>query len=403
VRIRLCIALIMALLLSGCSFHGLYSVSLPGGADLGAKPYHVTVVFGDVLDLVPQSAVKVNDVTVGKVESISLDGWKAKVTMAVNSDVHLPANSTAQLGQTSLLGEKYVALVAPAKGKGKGTLTDGATVQSSGRGVEVEEVLSALSLLLNGGGVTQLQTINRELGKAMQGREGSLRNLLTQLDRFVGGLDEQRSEVVRALTSVNQLAATLAKQRKILTTALDKIPPALKILADQRGELTKMLTALNRLGKVGVQVINGSKEATVADLKALQPTLTTLAQAGSALPNSLELLLTYPFPENAPDDIRGDYTNVYITADLDLHDVLDNILKGPNTQTLQGGDQPTTNPSSSPSAQPSSTPSTKSTAPPAQKQQKSAPPQLPGNLPQLPTVIGLPPVLGQILEGVGGS
>ncbi|MGH3630520.1 MAG: MCE family protein, partial [Sciscionella sp.] len=335
-KIRVGLALIIALLLSGCGFNGLYSVSLPGGADLGAEPYHVSVVFGDVLDLVPQSAVKVNDVTVGKVESISLDGWKAKVTMAVNRDVHLPANSTAQLGQTSLLGEKYVALVAPAKGKAKGTLTDGATVKSSGRGVEVEEVLSALSLLLNGGGVTQLQTINRELGRALQGREGSLRNLLTQLDRFVGGLDEQRSEIVRALTSVNRLAATLAKQRKILSTALDKIPPALKVLADERGDLTKMLTALNRLGKVGVQVINGSKEATLADLKALQPTLTTLAQAGSALPNSLELLLTYPFPENAPDDIRGDYTNVYITADLDLHDVLDNILKGPNTSTLQG-------------------------------------------------------------------
>jgi phospholipid/cholesterol/gamma-HCH transport system substrate-binding protein len=395
--------LAMLLVISGCGFHGLYSVSLPGGADLGSHPYHVTVVFGNVLDLVPQSAVKVNDVTVGKVESISLDGWKAKVKLAVNGDVRLPANSTAQLGQSSLLGEKYVALVAPAKGTG--VLRDGATVTSSGRGVEVEEVLSALSLLLNGGGITQLQTINRELANALQGREGSLRNLLTQLRTFIGGLDDQRDEIVRALTSVNRLAATLARQRKVLTTALDKIPPALKVLADERKDLTKMLTSLQQLGKVGVRVIEGSKEATVADLKALQPTLTNLAAAGSALPNSLELLATYPFPKNVVNDIKGDYTNLYITADLDLHDVLDNLLKGPNTKLSPSE---STTPSATATSTPSSSPSTAPKAPapgsPAPKPKKTPPVQKlqPGEVPLLPTIPGLSPILSQLLSGVGG-
>jgi len=54
-------------LLSGCS---LYNVPLPGGA--GGSSYHVTAEFDNVLDLVPQSAVKVNDVTVGSVEKITL-------------------------------------------------------------------------------------------------------------------------------------------------------------------------------------------------------------------------------------------------------------------------------------------------------------------------------------------
>jgi phospholipid/cholesterol/gamma-HCH transport system substrate-binding protein len=144
-----------------------------------------------------------------------------------------------------------------------------------------------------------------------------------------------------------------------------------------------------------VAVINGSKEATLADLKALQPTLTTLAQAGAALPNSLELLLTYPFPRNAPDDIRGDYTNLYVTADLDLHDVLHNLIDGPNTGPLQG-QQPSPPPTQQPT--PRSTP---------KKPQKPQPPKqqsgLPSGVPELPTVVGLPPVLGDILAGVTGS
>jgi phospholipid/cholesterol/gamma-HCH transport system substrate-binding protein len=103
----------VSLLLSGCGFHGLYSTPLPGGANLGRHPYTVTVEFADVLDLVPQSAVKVNDVAVGRVDSVELHGWHALVKLSVNGDVRLPANARAELLQTSLLGEKYVQLEQP--------------------------------------------------------------------------------------------------------------------------------------------------------------------------------------------------------------------------------------------------------------------------------------------------
>jgi len=55
-------AVVGALALTGCDF-SVYSLPLPGGADLGDNPYKVKIEFRDVLDLVPQSAVKVDDVT----------------------------------------------------------------------------------------------------------------------------------------------------------------------------------------------------------------------------------------------------------------------------------------------------------------------------------------------------
>lgn len=60
--------------LSGCSFNGVESLPLPGGPDLGPHPRTVKIEFANVLDLVPKSAVKVNDVSVGKVEKIELAG-----------------------------------------------------------------------------------------------------------------------------------------------------------------------------------------------------------------------------------------------------------------------------------------------------------------------------------------
>ncbi|MGV9249941.1 MCE family protein [Streptomyces sp. NPDC003697] len=327
-----------SLLLTGCEFNGWYDVPLPGGAASDGHAYHVTVEFRDVLDLVPQSSVKVNNVTVGAVEKVELDGWHARVRLRIADSVKLPGNAVADLRQTSMLGEKYVALSAPAGTRPVGRLRDGDRIplSRSGRNPEVEEVLSALSALLNGGGVAQLKTITVELNKALGGREDRVKSLLKQLDVFLGGLDDQRAEIVRALNGVDRLAKRLKKEKKTIALAVDTMPPALKALADQRKDLTKMLTALSRLGRTGTEVVNASRDDTVANLQKLQPILQELNKAGEDLPNSLEILTTYPFPRNATDAVKGDYVNLRITADLDLANLYGNVTGKPG----KGGKSP---------------------------------------------------------------
>ena len=196
-----------ALSLTGCDF-SVYSLPLPGGADLGDNPYEVTVQFNDVLDLVPQSAVKVDDVTVGRVDEIDLDGYTAEVTVLIRDDVELPDNAEAQIRQTSLLGEKFVSLAAPESGASSEPLGDGdvITLDRTGRNPEVEEVLGAMSLLLNGGGVAQLKTISAELNEALAGREDNVRSVLDQLDTFMAQIDENKDAIVQAIDSLNKLA-----------------------------------------------------------------------------------------------------------------------------------------------------------------------------------------------------
>ena len=309
---------------------GIYDLPLPGGAATGSDAYRVTVDFADVLDLVPQSSVKVNDVTVGAVDGIRLVGWHARVTLRLKKSVHLPDNAVAELRQTSLLGEKFVSLSPPTTEPPQGRLGDGDTIplQRSGRNPEVEEVLSALSLVLNGGGVAQLKTINVELTRAMSGHEEDIQGAIRQLDTFVGGLDADKSEVVRALDGLDRLSARLAAQKGDIATAIDNLGPGLKVLADQRAQLTRMLTALSDLGRVGTRVINASKADTLANLRALQPILTKLAEAGANLPGALEMLVTYPFPQAATGAVQGDFTNLRITADLDLRTILTNLNGG---------------------------------------------------------------------------
>ncbi|MEU5790474.1 MCE family protein [Micromonospora purpureochromogenes] len=320
-------AVLVALLPAGCGLPDLADLPLPGGAPRGAG-YAVTAEFSDVLDLVPQAAVKVDDVTVGSVEKISLAGWTARVTLRVDADVRLPANATAAVRQSSLLGEKYVTLAAPPTAPAGARLVDGDVIPLSrtARGAEVEEVLAALGLLLNGGGLAQLRTINQELGAALEGREPAVRDALSQLDTFIGGLDKQKADLVRALDALDRLSGRLARQKQTLGEAVDSLAPGLTVLARQRAQLTEALTALGELGEVGTRVVNRSRDDTLADVRALQPILEQLVRAGDDLPKSLDFMLSYPFPPNVTGAIVGDFVNLSVTADLDSASILANLV-----------------------------------------------------------------------------
>lgn len=290
--------------------------ALPGGADVGSRPYQVTAQFADVLDLVPQAAVKVNDVPVGRIDAIGLapDGWSALVTMTVNGDVRLPADAQAYLRQSSLLGEKFVELAAPADDTTTAALTNGAIIPitRTNRNPQVEEVLGALSMVLNGGGVAQLQTITQQVNQALQGNEQNVRDLLSKVDTVVTGLDQHRDDITKALDGMAKLAKTLDDRKTQITDAIDDLTPGIGVLAEQRANLTRMVDALDQLAKTAVDTVNQSRDDLVADLKALRPTLQQLAAAGENLPKALQVLVTFPFTDAVLDDIKGDYLNVYL-------------------------------------------------------------------------------------------
>jgi phospholipid/cholesterol/gamma-HCH transport system substrate-binding protein len=316
-----------ALVLSGCS---VYDAPLPGGPDAGSNPITVKANFRDVLDLVPQSTVKVDDVSVGKVTKVSLKGYTAVVTMQLPRNIDLPDNATAQIRQTSLLGEKFVSLAQPQQ-PSSNKLANGDVIglDRTGRNPEVEEVFSALALLLNGGGVGQLKTIAEELNTAFDGREGDVRSVLDQIRLFVGQLDQNKSSIVAAIENTNRLAGELRQQDGTIKATLDDVPDALRSIDRQRADLVKMLQALQRLSGVGVRVIQASKESTINSLRDLAPVLDKFAEAGQSFPKSFQVFLTYPFVDEAvgrdPQVARnlhmGDYTNLSVNLDINVADL----------------------------------------------------------------------------------
>jgi phospholipid/cholesterol/gamma-HCH transport system substrate-binding protein len=377
-----------------------------------------------VQDLTVQAAVRVNDVAVGNVTSIdvgtdrSQPGYLlAKVGMSINQGVRLPSNAVATLQQTTLLGEKFVALSPPPTAAASSTTLADNAVIGNGRSSElpsVEQVFGLLSQVLNGGDLADLQTINIEISRALAGRETAVRGALTQLNTFVGGLDQQKQQIVRALDALNRFSGALRAQNNTIAVALTDLGPGLRVLADERAQFTRLLTHLATFGRVASHLIHASRAQTITGLRELHPVLAHLAAAGKALPRSLEIFITFPFPRDSGQAAPGDYTN--LQADLNLTPLLCSafaqfnqtqllklIQKNPILGPLIGGQPcPSSNHVGSPKSKKSGAKHRAGSGPATPSPSPSPSPS--SGTPQLPIPLPTPSGdLGQLLNGLLGG
>jgi phospholipid/cholesterol/gamma-HCH transport system substrate-binding protein len=84
------------------------SVKLGRVAFVGAGGSVVTVEFPSVGGLKAGSSVEIAGVEIGRVESIGLADYQARVILRLNRDVALQEDSIASIKTKGLIGEKYV-------------------------------------------------------------------------------------------------------------------------------------------------------------------------------------------------------------------------------------------------------------------------------------------------------
>jgi phospholipid/cholesterol/gamma-HCH transport system substrate-binding protein len=326
------VAVVLGVVLSGCAdWQGLNSVPLPGVQGVGPGSFTVQAQMPDVDNVEQNSRVRVGDVNVGTVSKIERQGWHALVTMTLNRDVQLPANATAKVGQTSLLGSQHIELSPPAGVAPEGKLGEGSVIPlaSAGAYPTTEQALAAIALLLNGGGFGNIYDITEALSTAFAGRENDLRSLIEQLDKAIGYLDDQKGDIIAASESLNNLFGQIAEQKPVVDKALRTIPDALAVLRDQRDNLSEALAQLGKFSALAADSVNQTKEALVQELKDIGPVLQSLADAGPALTRALSFLPTFPFPkETLTNWMRGDYANLTLILDLTLSRIDSGIFTG---------------------------------------------------------------------------
>ena len=325
------LACCVALSLTGCAFQGLNSLPLPGAVGRGpdAATYHVELA--NVATLESNSPVLINDVVVGSVGTMTVDNWHADVDISVKSDVVVPANAVATVGQTSLLGSMHLALNPPLGEKPSGRMQPGATIPLSDSSTypTTERTLSSLSAVANGGGLGQIGDIIHNASIALSGREPEIRELLTRLDNFVGVFDQQRENIIATIQQLNRVASTFAGQRDVIDRALKEVPPALEVLDKERPLLTTALEKLGTFSDTATDLVNDAGDDLVTNLQNLEPALKALADIGPDLNAALIFATAFPYGPTFADKItRGDYINLYAIFDLTYPRLKKTLLLG---------------------------------------------------------------------------
>jgi phospholipid/cholesterol/gamma-HCH transport system substrate-binding protein len=215
----------------------------------------------------------------------------------------------------------HIELAPPKDEPAVGELHDGSVILLSHASMypTTEQTLAAVSVLLNGGGLAQLQEINQAIAKAFAGRENDMRSLLAQLDQFIAAANTQTDDIITAAENLNALAGQVAAKDPVVDKALTTVPKALAVLAEQRNHIAEAIDALGKFSAIAADTIHQSKDSLVANLRNIAPVLRSLADAGPALTKGLDALLTYPWPgSTARNWFRGDYANLTLIVDLTL-------------------------------------------------------------------------------------
>jgi phospholipid/cholesterol/gamma-HCH transport system substrate-binding protein len=321
------VCLLTAAVLTSCNWRGIANVPLPIGRGTGPGHMTIYVQMPDTLALNTNSRVRVADVWVGTVRDIRLKDWIATLTLEVDPAVKLPANATAKIGQTSLLGTQHVELAAPLNPSPQ-PLKSGDTIglMNSSAYPTVERTLASVAIILNGGGIPNLDLIQTEILNVLDGHVDQVREFLRRLATFTAELNRRRGDLTRAIDSTNQLLTIVANHNDTLDRLLTDIPPLIQHFADTRDLFADATESLGRFSDLANRTFSDAGPGLHQSLQSLQRPLKQFGLAAPYVVDALRLGLTAPYNiDGVSKLIRGDYVNVSAQIDLTLS-ALDNTL-----------------------------------------------------------------------------
>ncbi len=300
----LAIAALAALVvgLTGCSVSG------------GAGQRTATAVFSDVGDLANGAQVQLADVPVGSVSSIALDGDRARVTLTFDSGVRIPADVSAAIDRTTILGDQFVQLDVPksqtgAAATGAPQLADGAVIAHTSTVPDVEQFVAAGSAVFGAVSTTQLEQIIEAGAEGFSGQEASLKAFLADLTTVATGYAQHTGSITRAVNGLNSLTSTLAPTSGATATALDNLAQTVAILARNSSQFESLLQSLDNLSTQGRSILETYYPQIVTQLQTLQAVSGQLAQHQSDLAG---LLSEIPVADAAlPSSVRNGYLQLY--------------------------------------------------------------------------------------------
>jgi phospholipid/cholesterol/gamma-HCH transport system substrate-binding protein len=268
-------ALALAAVLAGCS----------GGA---GQTIHASATFSDVSDLVAGAPVQFENLTVGSVSSITLSGDQAKVDMDIQKSADVPAHVTAELKQTTILGEHYVALVA--QNDGGPALQDGAVIAKTAFIPGIQQLVSSGTYLFGAVNAAQLAEAIDNGAQGFGNESANLRQLLDDFSTVLGGYASRSTEIQSVIEQLDKFSATLAPDAQQNAQAISNLATTTNVLSQQSNQFESLLQSLDDLSVQGRSILDNGVVQTEDQIKALAAVADQLAKNQQGLAEILQYL-----------------------------------------------------------------------------------------------------------------
>lgn len=262
-RVQLSIFAIVTVICVG-SISAFY-LHLPAAVGIGA--YHITAEFKAGGGLYQNANVTYRGVTIGRVESVSLDDTGVVASMRLNTDTDVPDNVTATVKSVSAVGEQYVDLVPP-KDPSSNLLSDGAKIglDRTAVGQDIAVLLAQADTLVSSIGDARVQDLLRETFKAFNGSGPELARLI-QSSRLL--IDEANNNYGQISQLIDQAGPFLDSQIR----SGDDI----KSLADGLARFTTQVAKADPQVRSVLQTAPGAAQAADTTFDGIRPNFPMLA------------------------------------------------------------------------------------------------------------------------------
>jgi phospholipid/cholesterol/gamma-HCH transport system substrate-binding protein len=125
--------------LAGIICLGYLSVKLAKMEIIGGDRYEVYAIFSDIGGLKEGSSVVIAGVEVGRVKSITIKDYEAKVVLSISADLKLQEDSIAAIKTRGLIGEKYLSIT---PGGSEEIIKPGGQIRETSPPVDYEDLIA---------------------------------------------------------------------------------------------------------------------------------------------------------------------------------------------------------------------------------------------------------------------
>lgn len=202
--------------------------------------YDVVLVIDNAIGIRAKTPVEIAGIKVGQVKSIELlESRKAKLTLLIDKDVALPADSTARIRSKGFLGEIVIELVPGIQG-GQ-VVADGGQLGFNGQGADMNMLMSQFSSIAE-----DIKAVSSSL-REMVGTDNTspIRSIVDNLQQFTQTLANNQANFNKMAGNLAELTealkGTILKSKENVEESLQRIASITKKVDTGQGTVGKLI------------------------------------------------------------------------------------------------------------------------------------------------------------------